>query len=135
MNRDRTESVTRNEDLSVGEERRRNVGKKEIVTIGEEQDITVSKDRLLTVQGNQKTSIEKDLTMTVSKNAGIDVTDAYSLTAKTIKLEAGDEITLLSGSARIVLKKDGNITIEGKTIQITGDGGDVIIKGNNVKLN
>jgi type VI secretion system secreted protein VgrG len=35
---------------------------------------------------------------------------------------AGDEISLTTGSASIVMKKNGDITITGKNITITGSG-------------
>ena len=53
---------------------------------------------------------------------------------KTISISAGDEIVLRTGSATIVMKKNGDITNEGKTIIIKGLG-DVIIAGQKVLQN
>ena len=50
-------------------------------------------------------------------------------------IDAGDELTLKCGGATIVLKKSGDITINGKKISIKGDGGDVIIKGTKIGQN
>jgi type VI secretion system secreted protein VgrG len=57
-------------------------------------------------------------------------------------VDAGDEITIKTGSASIVMKKDGTITIKGKDITIQGSGkvnvkasSDVVIKGSKVTQN
>ena len=57
-------------------------------------------------------------------------------------LDAGDEITIKTGSASITMKKDGTITIKGKDITINGSGkinvkasSDVVIKGSKVTQN
>ena len=57
-------------------------------------------------------------------------------------VDAGDQISLVTGSASIVMKKDGTITIKGKDITIEGSGkinvkasSDVTIKGSKVQQN
>jgi type VI secretion system secreted protein VgrG len=57
-------------------------------------------------------------------------------------LDAGDEITIKTGSASITMKKDGTITIKGKDITLDGSGkinvkasSDVVIKGSKVTQN
>jgi type VI secretion system secreted protein VgrG len=47
---------------------------------------------------------------------------------------AEDQIVLKTGKAEIVMKKNGDIMIKGKKIQIKGSG-DVIIKGSKIKEN
>ena len=49
-------------------------------------------------------------------------------------MEAADSITLETGSARIVMKKNGDITIEGKKISVKASG-DIILKGSKIKEN
>jgi type VI secretion system secreted protein VgrG len=53
---------------------------------------------------------------------------------KKIAISAGDEIVLKTGSATITMKKNGDITIEGKQITIKGSG-DVVIKGQKILQN
>ena len=53
---------------------------------------------------------------------------------KKAMIDAGDELTLKCGSASIVLKKSGDITINGKKITIKGDG-DVVVKGTKIGQN
>jgi type VI secretion system secreted protein VgrG len=62
------------------------------------------------------------------------VTKEYSLTAKKVTITADDMITINTGSASIQMKKNGDITIEGKTINIKGSG-NVIIKGQKILEN
>ena len=57
-------------------------------------------------------------------------------------IEAGDSITIKTGSASITMKKDGTITIKGKDITIQGSGkvnikadGDVVVKGSKILQN
>ncbi|MBZ5584436.1 MAG: hypothetical protein LAQ30_19935 [Acidobacteriia bacterium] len=47
---------------------------------------------------------------------------------------ADDEIAIKTGSAQIVMKKNGDIAIEGAKLNIKGSG-DIIIKGSQIKEN
>ena len=49
-------------------------------------------------------------------------------------IDAGDQITLKTGKASIVMKKNGDIVIKGKKITTKGSG-DVVIKGSKVGIN
>jgi type VI secretion system secreted protein VgrG len=62
--------------------------------------------------------------------------------AKKLIIDAGDQISITTGSASITMKKDGTITIKGKDITIEGSGkitakasGDVVLKGAKVTAN
>jgi type VI secretion system secreted protein VgrG len=61
---------------------------------------------------------------------------------KSLVIDAGDSVTIKTGSASITMKKDGTITIKGKDITLQGSGkinvkasSDVVIKGSKVGLN
>jgi type VI secretion system secreted protein VgrG len=54
--------------------------------------------------------------------------------ARSIAIEAGDQILLKVGSASMLMRKDGSITLIGKAIDIKGSG-DVVIKGSKVLTN
>ena len=56
------------------------------------------------------------------------------LKAKKIQITADDEISLKTGDAEIVMKKNGDITIKGKKINVKGSG-DVIVKGSKIAEN
>ena len=61
---------------------------------------------------------------------------------KNLVIEAANSITLKCGSAIIVMKKDGTISVDGKDIGITGSGkinvkasGEIVMKGSKISQN
>jgi type VI secretion system secreted protein VgrG len=54
--------------------------------------------------------------------------------ARSIAIEAGDQLLLKVGSASMIMKKSGEITITGSVINIKGSG-DVVIKGSRILQN
>ena len=74
--------------------------------------MTIGKDETRSVQGSRVSTIGKD--------------DGLQIKGK-LNIDAGDSITLTSGSASISMKKDGTIEIKGKAITV--DGSDITIKG------
>ena len=78
--------------------------------------------------------VEKDLQETVNGKYIEAVTKEYGLKAKTIVLEADKQITFKTGSAQIVMKSNGDITISGKNINVKGSG-NVVLKGSKVLAN
>ena len=79
-------------------------------------------------------NIDKDLTEVVQGVYTEEVTKDYSLKAKTITLEADTEITFKTGSAKITMKSNGDISISGKNINVKGSG-NVVLKGSKVLAN
>jgi type VI secretion system secreted protein VgrG len=139
----RTESVGKDESVSVGGNRALQVAKSETIDVAENRSESVGKDATLTVQGNRSETVAKDVTVSVSGQRATTVAKNDALKVdKALAIDAADEIVLESGSAKLVLKKDGTIQLEGKDITIKGSGkitvkasGDVIVKGSNVKQN
>jgi type VI secretion system secreted protein VgrG len=120
-------SVGGSQSVSVGGSRSLDVGKDQSISIAGGRTLTIAKDDSITISGKRTESISKDGTLTVGKKLLID---------------AGDELTIKSGDASIILKKNGDITIKGKNISIAGSGkinakadGDVIIKGSKISKN
>jgi type VI secretion system secreted protein VgrG len=156
---DRTETVGKNESITIGENRDESVGKNESISIGSNQSIsvggnrdasvgknestTVSADRSLTVSKSESVSIGKDETLSIGENRSQDIgKDDLLNVGKKLAMVAGDEIILKTGSASIVMKKNGDITIKGKNITMNGSGkitvkasSDVTIKGSKIKQN
>ena len=130
----RTESVGKNESISVGENRTVSVGKNESIDIGENQDLSVGKALSVTVGAEATISVSKDLEETVGGKYQESVTKEYVLQAKKIQLVGEDEISFKAGKATIVMKKNGDVTINGKKITIKGSG-DVVIKGSKIAQN
>ena len=135
IDKNRTHTVQLSDTLTVGVARLHTVGAAEAisvgaaraVTVGASQTITVGSNQTITVGGSETTSIGKDRSTSVAKNESLEV-------GKSITISAGDEIVLKTGSATITMKKNGDITIEGKQITIKGSG-DVIIKGQKILQN
>ncbi|HEU4628433.1 MAG TPA: type VI secretion system tip protein TssI/VgrG [Gemmatimonadaceae bacterium] len=139
----RTESVAKNEQISIGENRTEDVGKNETIAIGENQAISVGKNQTLTVDADRTKNVAKNETIDVGANRTANVAQNDELTVgKKLVVSAGDEITLVTGSASITMKKDGTITIKGKDVTVTGSGkinvkasSNVVIKGSKVAAN
>lgn len=147
----RTETVGGNESITITKDRSESVGKNEEISIGESQSLTVGKDQSLSVDhdrsanvgGNESITVAKDQTVTISGNrtVSVDKDDKLSV-GKKLHIDAGDEIVLQTGSASIVLKNDGTITIKGNDITLDGSGNinikassNVTVKGSKISQN
>jgi type VI secretion system secreted protein VgrG len=111
----RTRNVGQNETVTVALMRAHNVGVNEAITVGAAQAITVGADQATTVGGAQQNTVGKDRASTIGANDSLSVT-------KKLTIDAGEEITITTGSASISMKKDGTIQISGKDITIEGSG-------------
>ena len=147
----RTETVSKNETITVEKNRTESVGQNETISIGKDQavDISgnrtlgVSKDESITVSQNRKDTVEKNEEITIGKERKTTIGENDSLKVnKKLVIDAGDQITIQTGSASITMKKDGTITIKGKDISVQGSGkidikasSDVVIKGSKISQN
>jgi type VI secretion system secreted protein VgrG len=87
----------------------------------------VAKDHSTDVTGTRTAKVGKDDNLKVEKK---------------LVIEAGEEITIKTGDASIVMNKNGSITIKGKDIVIDGSGkvtakasGDMVLKGSKIAAN
>jgi type VI secretion system secreted protein VgrG len=119
---------------TVGGVKTEAIGGSKTQAIGQSKSVTIGKNLTETISGEQTTKILKDLTENVAGKYREEVTKEYMLQAKKIQITADDEIHLKTGSAELLLKKNGDITLKGNKISVSGDG-DVIIKGSKVKAN
>src|SRR5690606_37233467 len=139
---DRKKRVGNNQDETIGNNKRISVGKDHSETIGDNMTITIGKNLMESVQvnytesvdGNKKSTIGKDLTENIKSNHTESVAKNYTHKEQKIQISAQDEISIKVGSASILMKKNGDITGQGKKINVKGSG-DVIIKGSNIKEN
>jgi type VI secretion system secreted protein VgrG len=159
IDKNRTETVHQNETvtidlnrthtigvidmLTVGAARMHSVGAAEQITVGAAQSITVGASQSFTVGANQSTSVGRnqstsvgrDQSTSVGQNRAVSVAKDDSLdVGKNLTITAGDQIVRKTGSATITMKKNGDITIQGKQINIKGSG-DVIVKGQKILQN
>ena len=156
---DRTVSVGRNEDVTIGQNRTEKVGGNQTVSVGANKTETVQISsaetigvaKALTIGGLYQVSVGGAMNETVggakAEEVGGAKVEAVGLhssetvggnkslkISKRFTLEAGDEIALKTGSAQIVMKKDGTVQIKGSKISIKASG-DITIKGSKVSTN
>jgi type VI secretion system secreted protein VgrG len=135
IDENRTHTVYLTDTLTVGAARTQTVGAAEtisvggarVVTVGATQAVTVGGNQTVSIGGSEAVSVGKDRATTIGKDETLDV-------GKKITINAGDEIVLKTGDAQIVMKKNGDITIQGNKITIKGSG-NVILKGQKILQN
>ena len=114
----KSESVGGNKSESIGGSKSVAVGRSFSVGVGDSQTVQIAKDLSVEVGGAHTEEIAKE----------------WAVSAKKIQFTAQDEIVFKTGKAEIVMKKNGDIIIKGKKIQVKGSG-DVVIKGSQIKQN
>ena len=116
------ESIGSDERIQVGGNQHSRIGRTRSETVGQNDNSMIGGDQSVTVGKNSNLNAKRN----VDQNAGLN----YSVsTGKRLTLTAGEEIVLKAGKASLTMKKNGNISITGKDIQIKGSG-DVLVKGN-----
>lgn len=134
VDRDRTKTIKHDENSTIENDRNKTVNNNQTETIKNNKTIDVGNDHKENVNANMTIHVDKDLKESVTGKYLEDVTKDYSLHAKSITMDADDKITIQTGSAKIVMKSNGDITMSGKTINIKGSG-NVVIKGSKVITN
>ena len=134
VDNDRTKTIKHDENSTIENDRNKSVNNNQTEKIKVDKTITVGGNHQETIKSNMTIHVDKDLKESVSGTYTENVTKDYSLRAKTITMDADDKITIKTGSAQIVMKSNGDITISGKTINIKGTS-NVVIKGSNVLTN
>jgi type VI secretion system secreted protein VgrG len=131
----RTKTVAKNETTSVGGSRSETVGRSETVSIG--------KDQLLTVGGKRSHSVDKDDSLSVlgGRTQVITKDDALDV-GKKLVIKAAEEVVLTAGDAKLILKKNGDIVLEGRNLQVKGSGkiklkagSDLVLEGSKISSN
>jgi type VI secretion system secreted protein VgrG len=140
---DKSISVGKNHSESIGENANISIGKNESTSIGENLSLNVGKNATESIGENLKISIGKDRTEQISKNSEVQVGENMAVRiGKKLNAQAADQVNIFSdkqimlksGSASILLKKNGDITIKGGKINIKASG-DVNIKASKIKEN
>jgi type VI secretion system secreted protein VgrG len=119
---------------TVGGAKTEAIGGSKSENIGSNRTMTVGSNLTETVRGNQTVTVAKDLQEKIEGKHREEVAKEYMVSAKKMQFVAEDEISLKTGSAEIIMKKNGDITIKGNKISVKGSG-DVIIKGSKIKEN
>ena len=95
--------VALNESIKVGIAQQIAVGGAQSITVGLKQTTKVGKNQDNHIQGKRLTKVGKD--------------DELSVGTKLV-INAGDEVVIKTGQASITMKKNGDITIKGKKIEV-----------------
>ena len=136
-------TVGANQSTSVGASQSNTIGADQSNTIGGGQTTSVGADRSVTVAANLSTSVGADESRSVTggRTASVGKDDGLKV-AKNLTIDAGDSVTIKTGSASITMKKDGTITIKGKDITVEGSGkinvkasSDITMKGSKILQN
>jgi type VI secretion system secreted protein VgrG len=119
---------------AVGGSKSEAIGASLSTSAGRDVSLDVGKNLTEAVGENRKVSVKKDYTESIEGKHDVAVKKEATLKAKKVLISAEDEITFKTGSAEIVMKKNGDITIKGGKINVKGSG-DVTIKGSKVAQN
>ena len=120
--------------ISVGAVMSESVGGSKTQEIGASKNVTIGADLTETIAGKHSSDIQKGVSQTIGEDLAVDVKKNYTATAKKVQIVAEDEITLKTGSAELVMKKNGDITIKGGKIKIEASS-DMVLKGSKIKEN
>jgi type VI secretion system secreted protein VgrG len=147
----RTHTVGVNETITVGAAQEITVGAMQAVTVGANQTVTVGVNQDMTVGAKQSVTVGSDMSESVGgaqassvgkgRTATVTEDDALKV-GKNLVIDAGDSVTIKTGSASITMKKDGTIHIKGKDITVEGSGkinikasSDIVMKGSKILQN
>jgi type VI secretion system secreted protein VgrG len=155
----RTHTVGINETIAIGAAQEVAIGAMQSISVGANQDVNVGINQSTSVGANQSTNVGANRSIEVgaklSTKVGADESrdvgagratqvakdDALKV-GKNLVIDAGDSISLKTGSASITMKKDGTIIIKGKDITVEGSGkinvkasSDIVMKGSKILQN
>lgn len=138
-----THSIGTSDTWTIGADQSISIGAGQTVAIAASQATDVGASRIANIKSNDSTDVGGGHMLKIAKGSKIDVGESGVIdVGKNFTLDAKESITLKSGSAQIVMKKDGTIIIEGKDITVKGSGtinikasSDVIIKGSKINEN
>ena len=119
---------------TVGGAKTESIGGNKTESIGGDQTVDLKGNLTEHVKGNQSLEVEKDLKESVRGKYDCEVKEKVWIKAKAIQLDADDEINLKTGSAEIIMKKNGDITINGGKITVNASG-DLKLSGSKISEN
>lgn len=130
-----TSTVNGNWRLNVGGEATSNFARSHAHAIGQSRTTQIGVNDVLTVTGSSTSNVGGNWSLSISGSANQQVANNLSVTAaREILMQAGDQITLRTGSSSLVMKKNGEIIVSGVTVRMLASG-DVVIKGARVLTN
>jgi type VI secretion system secreted protein VgrG len=127
---------------AVGGLKAEEVGGAKVEVVGAHKSETVAGSRTLDVGSNLTETVGGTRSLKVDGAASIavggaltqNVADVHKLKAKEIVFAAEDELVIKVGSAKIVLKKNGDVTIQGNNVEAKASG-DITLKASKIVEN
>jgi type VI secretion system secreted protein VgrG len=119
---------------AVGGAKSESIGGSMTESVGRDRTLKVGKNLTETIKENQAVTIGKDFKENIEGKHNVEVKQEATLKAKKVQITADDEISLQTGDASIIMKKNGDITIKGGKITVKGSG-DVVVKGSKIAEN
>ena len=120
-------TVGANQSITVGTDQTTAVGSRQATTVGADKTLNVGRDSMEQIAGMSSTSIGSDASLSIGSNLNLNI-------AKASMIDAGDELVLNTGAALQTMKKNGDITIQGKNIIIKASR-NLVLKGSNILQN
>ncbi|MER8823031.1 type VI secretion system tip protein VgrG [Mesorhizobium sp. M0991] len=136
-------SIGASDTWTIAADQSVSIGAGQTIAIAASQAIDVGASRISNIKSNDSTDVGGGYILKVAKGSLTDVKESGVVNiGKEFTLEAADSITFKCGSAKIVMKKDGTITIDGKDIFTKASGkintkasGDIVMKGSSINQN
>ena len=120
---------------TVGMAKMEEVGLVKAVMVGGDSSEAVGGGKSVTAADNISESAGKNVAISAGKHVNVSAGKNLNASAgKNASVVAADKITIQCGSATVVIKKNGDISIQGKKLSVKASG-EVKIKGSKVKLN
>jgi type VI secretion system secreted protein VgrG len=119
----------------VGAAKSEAVGGSKSESIGGGKTFSAGKDFSENVGGNHKVTVAKDSSEEILGKSELSVKKDYIVqSSKKICIQAGDEILIKTGSASILMKKNGDIEIQAKKFTVKASG-EINLKGQKISEN
>jgi len=129
--------------VTVGAAMNETIGAAKAEEIGGIKSVNVGVNSSENIGGNKSVSAGKDISESAGKDVSVSAGKKMSLSSgddfsisggKKGVIEIADELTIKCGKAVIVMKKNGDITINGKKIVVKASG-DIVMKGKKILQN
>lgn len=120
---------------TIGAAKAEEIGATKMVNVGGNSSEDVGANKSVTAGGNISEGAGKDVSIQSGKKMSLSAGDDFSITGqKKGIIEIKDQLTIKCGKASITMGEKGDITIEGKNINIKGSG-NIVMKAKKILEN
>ncbi|MDJ0840174.1 MAG: type VI secretion system tip protein TssI/VgrG [Acidobacteriota bacterium] len=130
-----TETIGKDMSIRIGKNLNEQVGANYTESVGANMSTTVGANEVRSVALNSSSSVGQNYTMAIGQQAGVQVGKNIGVSGgKKALVDIADELTFSVGNATVVLKKNGDIQIKGKKINVKASG-TITMKGSKIEMN